>query len=310
MRGDVNRRGGEGTPAALREERSVKFAFTCDDVGGTHSQEAVEWFETVIEWLNGRRIPGTFFWVPKPGNRPSSEDALWLNPILRARAQGHDFQLHGLTHGSCLEFGVPQESIRRHAPKAFEEYEANRARWDREHSVEEQRKKLHEGAEIYTRAFGEAPLIFRAPCFGMCANAYQALSEVGIRYSSSRSVNPAATGYMITRRPELEPWQPDYDGRPFQVPAGVTEIPCLEDVVIFGVKEEEFDFALNLFKREIKNYMQGLGSDGLGVFGSHYTRIGRQRETITRLYDQLFAWMSEQGVTEWVTFRDAVKATG
>ena len=284
----------------------MKFVFSNDDVGGQQSEQAVEWFEMVVEWLKDRGIPGTFFWVPKPGNKPSDENVHWMNSILRAKADGHDFQLHGLTH-HCLEFGVAQQSIRRHAPKMFDEYEADIERWQKEHSLEQQRKKFIEAAEIYERAFGESPLIFRAPCLGICANAYQAMYESGIRYSSSRSVNPAATGYVITRKPELEAWQPDYGGKPFEEPPGVLEIPCLEDLVIRGFEADDFDFVLDLFKREIRNYMEGLRDSDFGVFASHYHSIARNMDLTARIYERLFDWMAdEQGVTEWITFKEAL----
>ncbi|NOZ20191.1 MAG: DUF2334 domain-containing protein [Planctomycetes bacterium] len=281
----------------------MRFVFTSDDVGGARGRAPIEWFEAVVDWLDGRGIPGTFFWIPRPGGRPSDEDANWLNPILRAKAGGHDFQLHGLTH-HCLEFGLPHESIRRHAPKSFEEYEANREKYEKEHSLDEQRRKFGEAAAIYRRAFGESPLIFRAPCLGIGVTAYRAMYESGIRYSSSRSINPAATGYMITRKPELEPWQPDYDGRPFEEPPGVTEIPCLEDLVIGGFEADEYDLALNLFQREISNTIESLGDAAFGVFASHYNRIGKQIDLIPRLYGELFDWMAaEHGITEWTTFK-------
>lgn len=85
-------------------------------------RKAVEWFDAVFRWLDRRRIPGTFVWGPKTGNRRGDHDELWTNTIGRARRVGHDFRLYGLTH-DCLEPGVPQEGIRRHAPKLFERYE-------------------------------------------------------------------------------------------------------------------------------------------------------------------------------------------
>ena len=283
----------------------MKFVFTCDDVGAAPGPKPVKWFESVVEWLDRKHIPGTFFWIPKSGNKPSDRNTLWMDAIRRARRVGHDFQLHGLTH-HCLEFGVPQKSIRRHAPKMFEEYERDRRKWQGEHTVESLEKKFAEAIAIYERAFAEKPLVFRAPCLGICANAYRAMFRSGIRYSSSRSVNPAATGYVITRKPELKAWQPDYNGRPFKEPPGVLEVPTLEDLAIRGVKPGEFDFVLNLFKREIKNYVKGLGDWPFGVFLSHYQTIGKQPDVMTKLYDEMFHWMAAEGIAEWVTFKSAL----
>ncbi len=284
----------------------MKFIFTSDDVGAASDAQSISWFESVIGWLDQRGIPGTFFWVPKPGGQPADKDAAWFDPIMRARDNGHDFQLHGLTH-HCLEFGLPHKSILRHAPMHLEEYERNQARYLKEHSLAEQREKFRQAHEIYQRVFGEEPKIFRAPCLGIGSTAYQAMYEHGIRYSSSRSVNPAATGYVITRKPELEAWQPDYDGRPFIEQPGVTEIPCLEDLVIRGFKNSEYDFILNLFKRELTNYIDSLGNADLGVLMSHYNSIGRQLNLVTRLYNELFDWLAAtHGIDEWTTFHSVL----
>jgi len=279
----------------------MKFVFTCDDVGSTQGGQPVEWFEMVVGWLDGMGIPGTFFWVPKSRGEPSYENELWMDAIRRAQRDGHDFQLHGLTH-HCFEFGVPQESIRRHAPQMFEQYDSKPEKWRQKHAVPVLKAKFDEAAAIYERAFNERPLVFRAPCLGICGNAYEAMSQSGIHYSSSRSVNPAATGYMITRKSELEPWQPDYDGKPFEERPGVLEIPLVEDLVIKGFESEEFDFVLDLFKREIRNYMRALGDWPYGVFASHYHSIGKQMDLTACLYERLFEWMAEEGVDEWTTF--------
>jgi len=280
----------------------MKFIFTCDDVGAAPGERAVKWFDRVVDWLNQMNIPGTFFWVPKPHGKPSDENGLWMDAIQRARGDGHDFQVHGLTHGSCFEFGVPQRSIRRHAPEMFQAYDLERDKWAQEHTVPALKLKFDEAVVLYERAFGEAPRVFRAPCLGICANAYEAMSQSGLRYSSSRSVNPAATGYVITRKPELEAWQPDYDGKPFEESPGVLELPMLEDLAIKGIEPEDIDLVFNLFKRDIGNYMRGLGDWPFGIFASHYHSIGKAFDVIPRLYERLFDWMTGQGVEGWTTF--------
>ncbi|NOX53534.1 MAG: DUF2334 domain-containing protein, partial [Planctomycetes bacterium] len=297
------------SPSGFASERTRKrtrtFIFTCDDVGLGRHRESVERFEAVVRWLERKQIPGTFFWVPKAGNRRAEEDKLWRDAIDQARRTGHDFQLHGLTH-HCLEFGVPQKSIRRHAPKMFEQYEREREKWEKEHTVRALRAKFDEAVAIYEQAFGERPLVFRAPCFGICPNAYRAMFECGIRYSSSRSVNPAATGYVLTRKPKLKPWQPDYPGRPFEEPPGVLEIPTLEDLTIRGVPPGDRELILRLFKRDITHYLDALGDWPYGVLTTHYHSIGRQFDEVTSLYDELLDWLAAQGITQWTTFKGAL----
>jgi len=183
----------------------MRFVFTNDDVGGSNTTQAIEWFERVVEWLNDVGIRATFFWIPKPYMKPGDQNIDWMTAIRRARQQGHDFQLHGLTHDYCLEFGVPQADTR-FSPsiaETYRDYWDNHNKWIVEHSVTNLRSKLEEAMSIYERAFGQRPIVFRAPCLGIGQSAYEALWQVGIRYSSSRSINPIATAYVTTRDPML-----------------------------------------------------------------------------------------------------------
>lgn len=284
----------------------MKLVFTCDDVAGAAEPERVEQFEMVCDWLDGLGIPGTFFWVPRPGGgEPSDQSELWMPSVQSARERGHDFQLHAHEH-RCLEFGIPQESIRRHAPEMFEQYDADRGGWRRRWAVPKLREKFEDAIAIYQRAFGERPLVFRAACLGIGANAYQAMYEAGLRYSSSRSINPAATGHVMARRPELAEWDPDYSGVPFEEPPGVLEIPTMEDLVIGGIAEADYDLVLDLFKRDIGHYLDALGDRPFAVLGSHYFAIARDMPLITRLYEELFAWLAGRGADEWATFREVL----
>jgi len=284
----------------------MKLIFTCDDVAGAAEPERVEQFEMVCEWLDGLGIPGTFFWVPRPGGGvPSYESDLWMPSVLAAWRRGHDFQLHAHEH-RCLEFGLPQESIRRHAPEMFEEYDTSPEQWRRRWEVSKLREKFEDAIAIYQRAFGERPRVFRAACLGIGANAYTAMHAAGLRYSSSRSINPAATGYVMTRKPELRPWDPDYGGVPFEEPPGVVEIPTMEDLVIGGIDEADYGLVLDLFKRDLGQYLDALGDREYAVLGSHYFAIARDMPLVTRLYEELFAWLAARGADEWATFREVL----
>jgi peptidoglycan/xylan/chitin deacetylase (PgdA/CDA1 family) len=285
----------------------MQFIFTSDDVASGDDPARVEQFSMVLDWLDGVGIPGTFFWVPRPGGgRPSDESAIWTSAIDDAMERGHEFQLHGHYH-ECFEFGIPQESIRRHAPQMFEDYDADPESFHNGWTVGKLQTRFEEAVAIYRRAFGRPPLVFRAACLGVGANAYEAMHRAGIRYSSSRSINPAATGYVITRRPELKVWSPDYSGMPFEEPPGVLEIPTLEDLVIMGIDEDDFDMVLELFKRDIEHYLDALGDWPYAIFGSHFASIARDMQLITGLYETLFDWLSDQGVDGWATFGEVLQ---
>lgn len=286
----------------------MKAIFTNDDAGARAGQAAVDAFGRVVDWLSSCGIRATFFWVPKPRGKPTNEDDLWMGAAGSARDKGHDFQLHGLTHGSCLEFGVPQESTRRANARPFEEYEKDRGKWQQEHAPDSLHSKLDEAVTIYRRAFGEPPVVFRSPCFGVCPGMYEALARVGIRHSSSRGINPTATSYTILGDRSLRRWAPDFPCRPFHEAPGVMEIPSMEDLAIAGVPSQDFEDRLDLFKSELGHVIQEVRPDRPLVFASHYHSMVRTWEQTRDLYQRLLDWLAQQGVSEWVTFKEAITA--
>ena len=283
----------------------MRFIFTNDDIGGTDNPQHIRWFEEVCAWLEGMGIPGTFFWVPFAGGKPGYEKKDLMKAVERAKTRGHDFQLHGLRHDTCLEFGLPSKNSTILNTKVLNEYESNRKKWEKEHTVERLGEKINTGVKIYKQAFGRKPLVFRSPCFGMCGEAYKALAGAGIKYSSSRGINPLATAYTATKNPEHRMWDPD-----FRLPAefeGVLEMGCMEDLVIFGLPENEYADRIDLFKSEMKNYIRELGDRGTGIFGSHYWAMMSAWDRVRPLYEELFSWLRSIGVSGWTTFSKSLK---
>ena len=283
----------------------MRAIFTNDDAGAAASPRAVEWFRTVVDWHNGIGVPGTFFWVPKPAGAEKAHE-LWRPALVEVREQGHDFQLHGLTHGGCLEFGVPQESTRRANPKPFEEYEANREHWEAEHCGANLQRKIEEGIAAYGSLFGGRPAVFRSPCLGVCPGMYEGLAAAGVRYSSSRTVNPTATAYTILREPALRTWAPDFPCQPWVEPPGVTEVPALEDLCIAGVPADDYDDRLDLYLSELKHFIDGAGDDGTVVLCSHYHSMMKTWDQTRPLMERVVEWLADRGVTEWITFSQYV----
>jgi hypothetical protein len=287
----------------------MKAIFTNDDAGASANPAAVEWFRTVVDWLNRQQIRATFFWVPKPHDFEKCHD-LWNATLHETRQQGHDFQLHGLTHSTCLEFGVPPPSTRRANPKPFEEYEAHRDHWEAEHSLRALTAKLKEANSIYQQIFGNLPKVFRAPCFGICRAMYEALAAVGIHCSSSVGINPTATAYTLLGDVSLRRWDPDCPCHPWVEPPGVWEIPCMEDLCIGGVPANQFDDRLDLVLGELRNFLQAAGDEGVLVLGSHYHSMMKTWSQTRALLERALEWLSQNGVSEWVTFEQFIANHG
>lgn len=115
----------------------------------------------------------------------------------------------------------------------------------KEHVVRTLRAKFDEAVAIHEQVFESG--------FGFSVHHISTSAQTPIkRCSSAESApRPAAMGYAVTRKPELEPWQPDYPGRPFREPPGILEIPTREDLTIRGVPPGDREVILKLFKREI-----------------------------------------------------------
>jgi hypothetical protein len=279
----------------------MRAVFTNDDAGASSLPQATVDFTMVADWLHGLGVPGTFFWVPEPHDHDVAH-RVWQPALLRAREQGHSFQLHGFAHSSCLEFGVPQESTRRANPAPFEEYAARTAYWEAQHSRESLRGKLERGLAHYERIFGGRPVIFRAPCFGVCPQMYEALYDVGITSSSSRGINPTATAYTFLGDRALRRWAPDFPCRPWLEPPGVMEHPTMEDYTLAGVPEDKVEDWEDLIRSELRHCLDELGPEGVLIFSSHYSSMATTWDTTRPLLERTLAWLSGQGVTEWVTF--------
>lgn len=284
----------------------MRAIFTNDDAGAATSPAAVAAFQLVIDWLNAQGIPGTFFWVPEPHDHDVAHE-VWTPALLAAREQGHDFQLHGLSHANCLEFGIPQESTWRANPRPITEYRAHQEYWEGQHRRESLRGKLERGLAHYERIFGGRPVIFRSPCFGVCAQMYEALHDVGLQHSSSRGINPTATAYTYSGEPELRRWVPDYPCTPWVEPPGVTEHAAMEDLFLAGIKPEQVADREDLVQSELRHCLDALGPDGTLIFSSHYSAMAQTWDMQRPLLERVLAWLSTQGVTEWTTFDEVLR---
>jgi hypothetical protein len=135
---------------------------------------------------------------------------------------------------------------------------------------------------------------------------YEALAAVGLRYSSSRGLNPTATAYTLLGDRSLRRWAPDFPCRPWLEPPGVTEIPCMEDLCIGGVLPDQCEDRLDLFLGELAHFLREAGEEGVLVLGSHYHSMMRTWDQTRPLLERSLDWLAQKGITEWVTFQEWV----
>ena len=65
------------------------MVFSNDDIGRGDSTSAA-WFRETVDYLQGKGIPATFFWIPTGEEGPSKGLTEWIDAIDWAMGLGHD----------------------------------------------------------------------------------------------------------------------------------------------------------------------------------------------------------------------------
>ncbi len=203
------------------------FVWSIDDAG-TGGSRMVEALRRTTEFFGARGIKSTWFTVPKPGGNPMS--AAWQEALLAAQAAGHDLQLHGLTHADCYEFGPPAWPATIILPTLQSEYEARQDELIQRYTVTALRARMEEGLDIFDRALGIRPTVFRAPCGAISKPMFAALRAVGLQFHTCRYIS--GTGY--THLPHnsgriAQAWVDEIPPRPFRWYHGIIEVPILNE---------------------------------------------------------------------------------
>jgi len=176
--------------------RAMPFIFTNDDPGSGD----VRLFHELLDFLRDEGVPGTFFTVPCAGGTPLAERPEWVEALYRAKAEGHDLQLHAYAH-TGFEFGQPPDfmlDLMTYDSKGkggWAELRRNRAQLERDWSREHLRDLLRKGQQTFRDVLGVEPVAFRAPCCSTCDALYEALSDVGIPCDSSQIIDPVGWDY-------------------------------------------------------------------------------------------------------------------
>jgi peptidoglycan/xylan/chitin deacetylase (PgdA/CDA1 family) len=274
------------------------FALTNDDAGG----ENPHLFAELLEFLAGRGIVATFFVVPMSGGRPLHEKPEWLVLLERARATGHELQLHALDHGSTFEFGVPPGFMLDIIPDA-------KARWEREpevvqadHTVANMGSKLDRGVEIFEQALGYAPTGFRGPCLSMCDATYEALAQRGFVWSSNLVVNPMGWRYINRDYDAGEPWQPGIPPHPFRYRSGIIETPMMSEYTWY-LRDEDVERHVGLMKSDFDRVRQS--GDPFVPLSHYYAMTGEWRAGL-RAYDRLLDYAAGKASLKFCTVSDLV----
>jgi peptidoglycan/xylan/chitin deacetylase (PgdA/CDA1 family) len=275
------------------------FALTNDDAGG----ENPHLFAELLDFLAAHEMVATFFVVPMSGGKPLDQKPEWLRLLERARAAGHELQLHALDHGSTFEFGVPPDFMLDIIPDAKAKWQKEPAVVQAEHTVANMGSKLDRGMEIFERALGYAPAGFRGPCLSMCDATYQALADRGFIWSSNLVVNPMGWRYINRDYDAGEPWQPDIPPHPFHYKSGLIEVPMLSEYTWY-LKDEDIERHFGLIKDDFDRVQQ---SGNPFVSLSHYYAMTGKWAAGLRVYQRLLEHAQRTGSLRFCTLSAVVE---
>lgn len=275
----------------------ILFALTNDDAGA----EQPERFGELLDFLAAQRIPATFFVVPFAGEKPLDQKPEWLALLRRALKEGHELQLHGLSHAD-FEFGVPPDFMLDIMP-------GPKSRWENEpgairshHSHLALSGKIALAKEIFQRALGYAPEGFRSGCLAVCDNMYQVLAEQGLRWSSNLVVNPKGWHYINRQFDESDAWLADVPPCPFLYRAGIIEVPIISEYTWF-LKGEDQERHFQLMLQDFKRVMS---QGGAFIPLSHYFAMTSEWSTGLRVYERLFDEIRRKGHVRFCTLSDLI----
>ena len=278
------------------------YTLTIDDAG-SGGPEMVESFRKTCRFLKSRGLRATWFVVPKPGGQPWSEE--WRRALLEGRDAGHDLQLHGLTHSHCFEFGPPVEPATRILPSFLEQFEARREELLPNYTLGWMREVLEIWLEVFDREWGTTPGVFRPPCGSVCKALFEALSEVGIRYSSGQYLNMGCYDHLehLGGKPS-QTWTDRWPRSPFRWYSDVVEVPIVGEYTWRGASACEPAFT-EMAKSDVDRIAE---TSSVGVLLAHTHGIADNYDYAFRLFDAVVEHLEGQGRRRFATLAELAAA--
>ena len=224
------------------------FVWSIDDAGSGGSK-MVESLRRTTEFFDSRGIKSTWFTVPKAGGNPMS--AAWKEALITAKDSGHDLQLHGLTHADCYEFGPPAWPATIILPALQSEFEERQDELIKRYTVASLRARIEEGMDIFDRALGVQPTVFRAPCGAISKPMFAALDEVGLKFHTCRYISGTGYAHLPHNSGKIEQkWVDEIPPRPFRWYHGIVEAPIINEYTWRGAGQFSAEF-IDLAKQDL-----------------------------------------------------------
>jgi len=264
------------------------FIWSIDDAGVGDSYNVASLRRT-CEFFDTRGLKSTWFVVPKPMGKPLSAE--WKTALLEARDNGHDLQLHGLTHEDCYEFGPPAWPAIGISPTMQPEFERRRAELMPRYTAANLRARLEEGLAIFQHEFGFRPTVFRAPCGAISKPFFAALEAVGIRYHTVMYISGSGYEHLPHKSGVLaQQWVDTIPHHPYRWYNDIIEVPILNEYTWRGAGKRSEEF-IELARQDVARINQ---ESPIAVLLMHTHGIADDYEHAFRLIDGVIEAVSKQ----------------
>jgi len=276
------------------------FLWSIDDAG-SGGPGMVESLRKTVEQMAILDLRATWFVVPKAAGQPISDE--WCAALAEARDQGHDIQLHGLTHADCQEFGPPAWPATAILPSLKPDFDARRDEFLPRYSVENLQSWIEEGLAIFDQRLGVVPTAFRAPCGARCQNLYRALKNVGIGYESAVFVS--GTGYAHLEHGDgqvVSRWEPGVPVTPFRYYHGVVQAPILNEYTWRGAWQRSPEFVA-LARADIE---RAAAASDVVVLLAHTHGIANHYDHAWRMMTFIQEVVESEGLGKFGTFSEVI----
>lgn len=216
------------------------YVWSIDDAGSGGSK-MVESLVRATRFFASRGLGSTWFVVPKANHRPLT--TAWRQALATARDEGHDLQLHGLTHADCYEFGPPIWPATSILPTLQAEYDQRQSELRHRYTVSNLRARIEEGLEVFATDLEVKPTVFRAPCGAISKPMFAALQEVGIGFHTCMYISGTGYAHLPHNSGELkQDWVSHIPHQPFRWYHDIIEVPILNEYTWSGSGQRSDEF--------------------------------------------------------------------
>jgi peptidoglycan/xylan/chitin deacetylase (PgdA/CDA1 family) len=279
----------------------TRFVVTVDDAGGLIQD--LEQFHRARSFFEAEGAPATFFAVPRgAGDWQMDRQAEWLAAAREAQRQGHDFQLHGLDHGTC-EFGPYPPFVRalsREDPMPLLEQDRQKYGhlWRRDLFVE----RLNAAIRVFTDAFGRRPDAFRGGALSQSPELHQALADVGMRYVSNKVVDPRGWKYIVEEYDEPGDWDPEVPPAPYRLTEDIVNLPIISEYAWY-LTPEKIEPHLALAIEDLRRVYE---AEGVFILVCHVQCVGAEDSYARDLLHRLLKAARRDYQVRFQTIRELV----